>query len=427
MQRQPAARADRIRPGSFLRNPEAREAIVIVDLLRQTIKRNAKTNPAAKMLVRLYTQKVVPLRQRWLGPMHLRYMLHRRPRSLAPVLAIASAISADDTSLVQRVVRAYRHGLQLNERATSMWEAFFDERHRSSHEIFASGSFEDAGAILRDPTTSDLFWGFDGHCASILKMRGGSYDRAEARVCLDGLVTFGEAIGAIKLDYPEAYSLKRDEVLRTDTTIKALEDFLGLELVFPNPFPKEVGIKSEKGVISYRVPQALYQAWRIKQLVSAIPNPRVLEIGGGLGRTAYYARLFGITDYTIIDLPFTGLSQGYFLGRTLGEDGVQLYGEAAANPANAVKILPPSSFLGGSEKYDLIVNVDSLPEMGMAVAQSYVDQIAKRSPLFLSINHDAGEFRVAELMKQKAEIASVDRRSYWMRRGYVEELVRFKN
>jgi hypothetical protein len=377
------------------------------------------------MLSRIYSQKVVPLRQRWLGPRHLSYILHRRPASLAPVIAVAPGQPAEDTNLVERVIGAYRHGLSLNERASSMWEAFFDERHRGSHEIFTRGSSEDAGAVLRDPAASDLFWGFDGHCASVLKMRGGSYDKAEALACLDGLVRFGEAIGAIKLDYPEGYALKRTAIMKADTTIKTLEDFLGLELVFPNPYPKEFGINSGKGVVSYRVPQALYQAWRIKQLMSAVHNPRVLEIGGGLGRTGYYARLFGITDYTIIDLPFTGLSQGYFLGRTLGQDGVQLYGETSAKPAETLKILPPSSFLDGREKYDLIVNVDSLPEMGLAVAQTYVDQIAQRSPLFLSINHDAGTFRVRDLLGPQHKVMSIDRRPYWMRRGYAEELVHF--
>jgi hypothetical protein len=398
---------------------------VIVNSLRQTVERNAKAKAAAKMLARLYRQNVVPLRQRWLGPAHLAYMLHRRPKSLAPEIAFAAGHVTDDTKLVQRVVEAYRHGLALDERATSMWETFFDERHRASHETMVRGSVDDAGAILRDPAASDLFWGFDGHCATVLRMRGGSYDRAEAMACLDGLLRFGEAIGAIKLDYPEGYSLKRVEAMKTEPVIKVLEDFLGLELAFPNPYAKEFGIKSDTGVVSYRVPQALYQAWRIKQLVAAIPNPRVLEIGGGLGRTAYYAQRFGIADYTIIDLPFTGLSQGYFLGRALGPDSVQLYGEGPARLADAVKILPPSSFVSGSEHYDLIVNVDSLPEMGQAVAQSYVDQIAKRSPLFLSINHDAGPFRVRDLMGPQHHVHSVDRRPYWMRRGYAEELVRF--
>jgi hypothetical protein len=400
---------------------------VIVDFLRQAAKQNSRTGAAARKLAVIYHKHVAPLRLRWLGPRYMPYMIHRRPQSFAPVIAVTDATSVDDTALVQRVVGAYRHGLQLNGLATSVWQAFFDERHATSHEIFSSGSLEAAGAILRDPSTSDLFWGFDSHCASILNTRGSTSNFAEARMCLNGLARFGEAIGAIHLDYIEAYPLKRSEVLRTDATIDKIEKFLGQELTFPTPYANEFGIQSHKGVISYRVPQSIYQGWRIKQLLSAIPNPRVLEIGGGLGRTAYYARLFGIRDYTIIDLPFTGLSQGYFLGRVLGEDHVQLYGETIANPADAVKILPPSAFLDCTEKYDLIINVDSLPEMARPVAQSYVDQIAKRSPLFLSINHDGGEFRVAELMKQKAEIASVDRRSYWMRRGYVEELVRFKN
>src|SRR5690606_14876259 len=118
-------------------------------------------------------------------------------------------------------------------------------------------------------------------------------------------------------------------------------------------------VASRRGIISYRVPQALYQAWRMAQLLKDIARPRVLEIGAGLGRTAFYARKFGILDYTIIDIPVTALSQGYYLGRVLGEDQIHLAGEDRASSDERIKILPPSYFLTGEDRYDLILNADS--------------------------------------------------------------------
>ena len=80
-----------------------------------------------------------------------------------------------------------------------------------------------------------------------------------------------------------------------------IEDELQLQLSFPAPFAGERGIESSRGLIAYRAVDALYQAWRVAQLLPGAG--RVVEIGAGLGRTAYYARLFGIDDYTLVVVP----------------------------------------------------------------------------------------------------------------------------
>ena len=192
----------------------------------------------------------------------------------------------------------------------------------------------------------------------------------------------------------------------------------------PNPFESEHGLGSSRGVISYRVPQALYQAWRIKQLLKGIQNPRVLEIGAGLGRTAFYANELGIKDYTIVDLPITTVAQGYFLGRALGEENICLGGEQFDGDQNRVKIVVPEIFFAGDKTYDLILNVDSLTEMDFDVAQSYWDKIKVSTNIFLSINHEANKFRVRDLFVEDLNNLIVHRGLYWMRKGYVEELIR---
>src|SRR5207237_2562341 len=128
------------------------------------------------------------------------------------------------------------------------------------------------------------------------------------------------------------------------------------------PFKDERGIESSRGVISYRAVEALYQAWRVAELLEADNGSgRVVEIGAGLGRNAYYARTFGIHDYTLVDLPLTGISQAYFLGRTLGPHAILLHGENAPDARSRIKILPPHAFLNDDDRYDLALNVDSLP------------------------------------------------------------------
>jgi SAM-dependent methyltransferase len=191
----------------------------------------------------------------------------------------------------------------------------------------------------------------------------------------------------------------------------------------PNPFPCEHGLKTSRGIISYRVPQSIYQASRIKQLVQGISNPRVLEIGAGLGRTAYYAYEMGIKDYTIIDIPITAAAQAYFLGRTIGDKNIYLDGERSNESSLTVKILTPQTFFNETKTYDLIVNVDSLTEMDFSVAQAYWNKIKVTTSTFLSINHEANAFRVRDLIVDDLSMLNIRRELYWMRRGYTEELI----
>jgi hypothetical protein len=354
----------------------------------------------------------------------------RRPESLVPVVAKAKAIDVDDHLIIERVVRAYQHSMKDRDiRGHSLWKTIYDEHHRAYHEIFMGKNIIEALAILRDPGTTKLFYGIDNlfdTVQSLLESEPGiAYQLAVC--CLDGLVRFAEAIGTIRLDNPESYSNILPPPFEANDVVTRIEQALGLTLSFPNPYPNEFGCLTSRGIVSYRVPQALYQAWRIKQLLRGIEHPRVLEIGAGLGRTAYYARLLGIEDYTIIDLPFTGVLSGYFLARCLGRDHILLSGEETPPDAQRlIKILSPTEFLAGNGCYDLIINVDSLTEMDPNIAEAYWNRIEANGGIFLSINHEANLFTVKNLIDKGTRSAQVDRMPYWMRDGYVEEVVKFK-
>ena len=151
-----------------------------------------------------------------------------------------------------------------------------------------------------------------------------------------------------------------------------MDERIGLKLRFPNPFPDEFGLISSRGIIGERAIHAIYQAWRIRELMSGIPNPRVIEIGG-LGRTAFYSWQFGVKDYTIIDLPFTAVSQGYYLMRTLGPENVILHGESGLDPRSSCCNL--RLFFENAAKVDLIVNVDSMTEVDRQTADRYRSHI----------------------------------------------------
>jgi hypothetical protein len=273
---------------------------------------------------------------------------------------------------------------------------------------------------LRDPASTQLHNGFDTTVADFTKslIASEATSRGYAKTCKMKLLTLGDALGVTGLDNPESYCAHPEPAPapETDELLERIERALGFRIDFPNPFPNEFGLATKRGIAGYRAINALYQAHRIKTLVARIRNPRILEIGGGTGRTAYYAHKLGLKNYSIVDLPFTAISQGYFLGRTLGLDSIAADGDPETT--DAVKLYAPETFFARRERYDLIVNVDSLTEMGLEAASAYGKAIHSRAARFLSINHESNEFTVRQL----PGFAPETRYPYWMRRGYVEEL-----
>jgi len=340
--------------------------------------------------------------------------------SPAAATSIANSL-VEDKELINRIIVAYQ-GANQTDLGKSMWNLFFTTYHQPVHQALIDGNEKTVTEILRKPEISDLFYGFDILTKSFQGVfRKKRAREAYAKACLDGLVRFAESVGAVSMDNPA--DIQKKMSWKTENVLSEL-DKVCMPFSMPNPFANEHGLGSSRGVISYRVPQALYQAWRIKQLVGGIKNPRILEIGAGLGRTAFYAHELGIKDYTIVDLPITTVAQAYFLGRTLGEGNICLDGEQFDDGPNRVKIVVPETYLAESKTYDLILNVDSLTEMDFSVAQAYWDKIKISTNTFLSINHEAHKFRVRDLLVEDLHSLIVHRGLYWMREGYAEELIR---
>ena len=350
---------------------------------------------------------------------HTDWLLHRQPRDYGAVPARSRGpTDPNDIALVTRLLAAYRRTFKgVHYGNSGLWWAFFHREHRSLHKVFMSGTSVEAARLLRNPSSNELFYGFDDTRASITKtLEGSAAERIRlamlTKMCL---MSLGEAVGALRIENPENPP-KPLTAPSTETLMKSIEPAFGTRIDFPNPYPNEHGLRTERGIAGFRAAQSLYQAYRIKSLLAQVKNPAIVEIGGGTGRTAYYCRKMGLTNYTIVDLPFTAISQGYFLGRTLGDSAVVLDGEPAKT--EAVKLLSPDSFLGGQSKFDLAVTFDSLTEMPASVGEGYWNEIKSRAKMMLSINHEANEQTVAQICKTRPD----QRFPCWMRRGYAEEL-----
>ena len=134
--------------------------------------------------------------------------------------------------------------------------------------------------------------------------------------------------------------------------------------------------------------------------------------------------MFGIKNYTIIDIPLTNVAQSYFLGRCIGNDSILLAGDNL-NEDERIKIIPSNMLPEIKETFDLIVNVDSMTEMPLNIAEDYWSFILSHSKYFLSINHEINPFTIRDLYKTNPKCTvNSSRYFYPLRRGYIEEIIK---
>lgn len=354
---------------------------------------------------------------------------NHNPKSfrLKPGLVALPAGKIDDALLIERLKAFYLIcDANFAGNRDSVWAGIFRQLQGDIHSAFISADNKKIADILRNPRNYNLFYGFENLNRDLLKNKR-LEDILEPEMAMDTLLSLCEAVGIITMLNPE--SLKISRCIDAGEAIQLLEKEFGFNLSFPNPFEGEVGIDTKKGIGSYRAFQAIYQAWKISTIVKDIPNPAILEIGGGLGRTAYYCRQFGIYDYTIVDIPMSSLAQGNFLGRVLPEKDLALIGEPvnAEESYSKIKLIHPKYFFSSNRKYDLIINVDSLTELDIDIAKEYLRKISEVGNLFLSINHEINSFSINSIWKESSGLNKLYRNFSWVRRGYAEELFERNN
>jgi hypothetical protein len=288
--------------------------------------------------------------------------------------------------------------------------------------------------VFSNPEKTDLYYGVDNLSHTVLARSPANPDdgirQDNAELIRTQILKLAEAMGLrrwlptdgemVALYYPGDHEVSPD----VGETLTAISNAAGFDIVFPSPFEGEVGLLTDRGFASYRAVQALYQAIRVQQEISGIQDPTVLEIGPGMGRTAYYAKIAGIENYTTIDLPMGVVGQACFLGATLGPNAIWLYGEDPASALGKIKLLPGTMPLP-EQQFGLVLNVDSLTEMGKEAGIGYAKWVANHATSFLSINHEANSPTVAGLARDHLSAFSSRRFPCWMRNGYVEEIFRF--
>jgi hypothetical protein len=330
-----------------------------------------------------------------------------------------------DIALTGKIAEAYKKCVcAKNSEGDGQWLHLI-QRRQDIHAALIGNDMQKLSKMLADPQSNELLYGFD-EVAKSLEAIVQSNKQGHINLVYEMLVRLSETVGIERMENPE-YISQGHPLIRSDLNVlfRKLNELFSCQIMFPNPYRGTVGLKYEDKIVSFRALQALYQAYLIKEKCRGRENFRVLEIGAGLGWTAYHARtLLGIKDYTIIDLPMSGVASSYFLGRVLGRDAVSLYGEEGKT--DTIKILPPDSFiLEDLGNFDLIINCDSLTEMDYDTMRIYWQRIKKYTTMFVSINHEYNQHTVRELTFNDPFVKTYSRIPYHTRKGYVIESMEF--
>ena len=201
--------------------------------------------------------------------------------------------------------------------------------------------------------------------------------------------------------------------------MKIINDKIGFDISSP-PFIGGRKINNTNyGIITNR---HCHYLWVVKRILELCPNrdSKIVEIGAGIGLLGWYLDRLGYKDYTIIDIARTSACQAYFLHKNLPHRNLILSGETENPYSNTddIKILHSSEFSKAPiNRWDIMVNIDGLTEMGLDIATNYVG--SECSSMLLSINHEVNNYRICELKTNKKLI---HRYPFWIRDGYVEEL-----
>lgn len=176
----------------------------------------------------------------------------------------------------------------------------------------------------------------------------------------------------------------------------------------------------DTSLMSDRHCQSVWLAYLVTQLFPS-RGTSIVEVGAGIGLTAYILMRLGYLDYTTYDLAHAGACHGYFLSRNMPELSIVISGDVK-NPLsvqhrNKLKILHASEFASAPvNRFTLMINMDSMTEIPYFDAKQYVDHPCAVN--LLSINHEQNSFRVRDIVTAKT---LRHRYPFWIRPGYVEE------
>lgn len=306
-----------------------------------------------------------------------------------------------------------------------IWGAY-DAQSASDRDALSLGDPQAVNSVVHRIFGSSISVGFAQGVEAYQAMLNSPGPRQHTgSIILDRFYRLAEAVGATRVRSAE-HGQTSIEVEDLDDVFARIEDEVGAELPAPKQDGCLFGLKLRGGLYSERHFDGIYAAWRALETARkyGINSPRICEIGGGGGFVAYYARKLGCRSYAIIDLPQAQIVQYIVLVSAYGIDRVSL----ETPVRNGIELIAAGSL----ERYDprlwdVIINVDSLPEMPPIIAEGYLSNIT-HGQILLSINQESGvangehQQNVVRELASRVHLKQASRSPAWLRTGYVEEV-----
>jgi hypothetical protein len=342
-------------------------------------------------------------------------------------LLYSGASTSSDVCLPERICRAVERA-ETDSAAEygPLWGMLVASRHGDLIEIVKAGQSRELGAYLSELGRQHLAFGFfGGPDAHVGAETNAAFRDASATLIFDRILSLAEALGCIFVENPEQGVWGQVVSADLDELLDSIGAVLGISDLKP-PVGGFWGLPTGRGLFNARALDALYAASRIATVRSIHDLRGVTEIGGGAGLAAHYSLMMGIAPYKIIDLPTVGAAQAYTLR---DHKGLKLYGEDLVDAR--IELIPPWEFSAApSDRYDLIFNMDSLPEIETDAAVGYLINAREMGYRYLlSINQESGgsvgpwsQGKVSSLAESAGGYTRISRHRDWMRPGYVEEL-----
>lgn len=345
----------------------------------------------------------------------------------------------EDKIITDRLIKAYKKASKnVNNKLVEhdIWDVLKKEFYTDFIKLLEEENVDKVSYMLCNMAQLDISEGLVQGTSIYKKiMKYPTYRRWQILSIVDKLVALAEALYVLPYENPEQGEYGRNIFYDPSELVEKIEHHLKISIIPP---PIEGGLYTlitNRGNLHARDLTSLYTALRCKEILQSInvKVPHICEIGGGIGKGAYYAYLLGLTHYTIIDLPYINVLQGYYLIKSLPTSNIYLYGEDRNDKNPGISILPNtiSSELP-KDSFTLTLNQDSFPEIDREVMITYLREIKRNTTNFLlSVNQESSNTMLVNKKNQNVVpmvISKVGgyqriyRIPYQLREGYVEEL-----
>lgn len=347
--------------------------------------------------------------------------------------------STEDLDLARRVIEYWR-SVNVRAEETSgvsheLWRVIIDRFHRELIDVLRAGDPEQVLAFLKIVASSNAAAGVGALTDMIVDADGGKVG-IEIVTAYDKLLCLAELWSALGFYNPELQHVDGNAGLSIEAVLRRIDERLGMPLAAPPAPGGAIGLRTNRGVFTSRDLIYAYAYRRLATLKSSYSCPLIVEVGGGLGVGAHFAKLFGLSPLVLFDLPNMSVVQAYVSARVCGMGRVAMavdgprFLKMAAMPFD-VLVTTNSATLSGLPMGSLVLNIDSFPEIGSQAACVYLETLRSRRAIILSINHEAGASMppgprrlapISELVRDVGGFSTMYRAPFWLRAGYVEEL-----